>query len=139
MNLSPSIDQYYAKEVRCMTLKPDRLEYFRFTLTQEINKLLSEAGKTVSEMTNGKENYPDPNDRASLESDRNFELRIRDRERKLISKMREAIQRIDSGTYGICSGCGGDISDKRLTARPVTTLCIDCKTKQEKMEKLMGE
>jgi len=122
-----------------MTLKPDRLEYFRFTLTQEINKLLSEAGKTVSEMTNGKENYPDPNDRASLESDRNFELRIRDRERKLISKMREAIQRIDSGTYGVCSSCGGEISDKRLTARPVTTLCIDCKTKQEKMEKLMGE
>ena len=90
-------------------------------------------------MTNGKENYPDPNDRASLESDRNFELRIRDRERKLIAKMREAIQRIDNGTYGICTACGGDISDKRLTARPVTTLCIDCKTKQEKMEKLMGE
>ena len=122
-----------------MALKPDRVEFFRFMLTQEINKLLSEAEKTVSEMTNGKENYPDPNDRASLESDRNFELRIRDRERKLISKMREAIQRIDSGTYGICTSCGGDISDKRLTARPVTTLCIDCKTKQEKMEKLMGE
>jgi DnaK suppressor protein len=122
-----------------MAMKPDRLEFFRFMLTQEINKLLSEAEKTVSEMTNGKENYPDPNDRASLESDRNFELRIRDRERKLISKMREAIQRIDNGTYGICSACGGDISEKRLTARPVTTLCIDCKTKQEKMEKLMGE
>lgn len=122
-----------------MAIKAERLEFFRFMLTQEINKLLSEAEKTVSEMTNGKENYPDPNDRASLESDRNFELRIRDRERKLISKMREAIQRIDNGTYGICASCGGDISDKRLTARPVTTLCIDCKTKQEKMEKLMGE
>lgn len=122
-----------------MALKPERLEFFRFMLTQEINKLLGEAEKTVSEMTNGKENYPDPNDRASLESDRNFELRIRDRERKLISKMKEAIQRIDTGTYGICTSCGGDISDKRLTARPVTTLCIDCKTKQEKMEKLMGE
>lgn len=122
-----------------MALKPDRLEFFRFMLTQEINKLLSDAEKTVTEMTNGKENYPDPNDRASLESDRNFELRIRDRERKLIAKMREAIQRIDAGTYGICSSCGGDISEKRLTARPVTTLCIDCKTKQEKMEKLMGE
>jgi DnaK suppressor protein len=122
-----------------MALKPERLEFFRFMLTQEINNLLSEAEKTVSEMTNGKENYPDPNDRASLESDRNFELRIRDRERKLIAKMREAIQRIDTGTYGVCTSCGGDISDKRLTARPVTTLCIDCKTKQEKMEKLMGE
>ncbi|MDQ5984479.1 MAG: RNA polymerase-binding transcription factor DksA [Syntrophus sp. SKADARSKE-3] len=122
-----------------MALKPERLEFFRYMLTQEINKLLNDAEKTVTEMTHGKENYPDPNDRASLESDRNFELRIRDRERKLISKMREAIQRIDNGTYGICTSCGGDISDKRLTARPVTTLCIDCKTKQEKMEKLMGE
>lgn len=122
-----------------MPLKPERLEFFRYMLTQEINKLLSEAGKTVSEMTSGKENFPDPNDRASLESDRNFELRIRDRERKLIAKMREAIQRIDNGTYGICEMCGGEISEKRLLARPVTTLCIDCKTKQEKMEKLMGE
>jgi len=122
-----------------MALKPERIEFFRFMLTQEINNLLGEAEKTVTEMTNGKENYPDPNDRASLESDRNFELRIRDRERKLIAKMREAIQRIDAGTYGICTSCGGDISDKRLTARPVTTLCIDCKTKQEKQEKLMGE
>ncbi len=86
-------------------------------LTQEINKLLSEAEKTVSEMTNGKENYPDPNDRASLESDRNFELRIRDRERKLISKMREAIQRIDNGTYGICTSCGGDISEKTVDGK----------------------
>lgn len=122
-----------------MPLKPERLEFFRYMLTQEINKLLSEAEKTVSEMTNDKENYPDPSDRASLESDRNFELRIRDRERKLIQKMREAIQRIDDGTYGICQACGGEISEKRLMARPVTTLCIDCKTKQEKMEKLMGD
>jgi len=122
-----------------MAMKPDRLEFFRFMLNQEINKLLSEAEKTVSEMTNGKDNYPDPNDRASLEADRNFELRNRDRERKLIAKMREAIQRIDNGTYGICEACGGEISEKRLMARPVTTLCIDCKTKQEKLEKMMGE
>jgi len=122
-----------------MPLKLERLEFFRFMLTQEINKLLSEAEKTVSEMTNDKETYPDPSDRASLESDRNFELRIRDRERKLIQKMREAIQRIDDGTYGICQACGGEISEKRLMARPVTTLCIDCKMKQEKMEKLMGD
>jgi DnaK suppressor protein len=108
-------------------------------LTQKINELLSEAGKTVSEMTNGKENYPDPNDRASLESDRNFELRIRDRERKLIMKMQEAIKRIDDGVFGICEVCGGPISEKRLIARPVTTQCIECKTKQEKLEKLKGE
>ena len=87
----------------------------------------------------GKENFPDPTDRAALEADRNFELRIRDRERKLIVKMQEAIKRIDDGIFGICEVCGGPISEKRLMARPVTTLCIDCKTKQEKMEKLKGE
>ena len=121
------------------TLKSEKLEAFRTMLIQKINELLTEAGKTVSEMTNGKENFPDPNDRASLESDRNFELRIRDRERKLILKMQEAIKRIDDGTFGICEACGGPISEKRLMARPVTTDCIDCKTKQEKLEKLKGE
>lgn len=121
------------------TMKPEKLEAFRKLLIQKINELLNEAGKTVTEMTNGKENFPDPNDRASLEADRNFELRIRDRERKLIVKMQEAIKRIDDGTYGICESCGGPISEKRLMARPVTTDCIDCKTKQEKLEKLKGE
>ena len=121
------------------TLKPEKLKAFRKLLIEKINELLSEAGKTVSEMTNGKENFPDPNDRASLESDRNFELRIRDRERRLIVKMQEAIKRIDDGTFGVCEDCGGPISEKRLTARPVTTDCINCKTKQEKAEKLKGE
>jgi DnaK suppressor protein len=121
------------------TLKQGKMETYKALLTQKINELLSEAGKTVTEMTNGKENYPDPNDRASLESDRNFELRIRDRERKLIMKMQEAIKRIEDGVFGICEVCGGQISEKRLIARPVTTLCIDCKTKQEKQEKLKGE
>ena len=120
-------------------LKQEKMETYKALLTQKINELLSEAGKTVTEMTNGKENYPDPNDRASLEADRNFELRIRDRERKLIMKMQEAIKRIEDGVFGICEVCGGQISEKRLMARPVTTLCIDCKTKQEKMEKLKGE
>ena len=122
------------------TLTSGRVEFFRHMLALKINDLLGEAGKTVSEMTSSaKENYPDPNDRASLESDRNFELRIRDRERKLILKMQEAIKRMDDGVFGICEVCNGPISEKRLMARPVTTLCIDCKMKQEKMEKLKGE
>jgi len=122
------------------TMKPEKLEFFQKMLTQKINELLDEAGKTVSEMTNGiKENYPDPNDRASLESDRNFELRIRDRERKLILKMQEALKRMEDGVFGICDVCTGPISEKRLMARPVTTLCIECKMKQEKLEKLKGE
>jgi DnaK suppressor protein len=104
-----------------------------------MNELLDEAEKTVSDMTTGKENFPDPNDRATLESDRNFELRIRDRERRLLVKIEEAIKRIDDGVFGKCEVCSGPISEKRLMARPVTTLCIDCKTKQEKIERLKGE
>ena len=127
-------------EVPKTTLTSGKIEFFRYMLNQKINELLGEAGKTVSEMTSSvKENYPDPNDRASLESDRNFELRIRDRERKLIIKMQEALKRMDDGVFGICDVCNGPISEKRLMARPVTTLCIDCKMKQEKMEKLKGE
>lgn len=120
-------------------MKPDKLDYFRTLLNSKIAELLDDAEKTVSEMTDEKENFPDPNDRASLESERNFELRIRDRERKLIRKMQEALDRIDKGTFGICDRCGGPISEKRLMARPVTTLCIDCKTKEERIEKQRGE
>jgi DnaK suppressor protein len=122
-----------------VAMKQDKLDFFRLLLTQKISELLNEAEKTVSQMTNGKENFPDPTDRASLEADRNFELRIRDRERKLIAKMQEAIKRIDDGTFGICEHCSGSISEKRLMARPVTTSCIDCKIKQERLEKLKGE
>src|SRR4030042_879337 len=126
-------------EVPKTILTSGKIEFFRYMLNQKINELLGEAGKTVSEMTSSvKENYPDPNDRASLESDRNFELRIRDRERKLIIKMQEALKRMDDGVFGICDVCNGPISEKRLMARPVTTLCIDCKMKQEKMEKHKG-
>jgi len=75
--------------------------------------------------------FPDPTDQASMEADRNFDLRIRDRERRLIKKIDQAMARIKEGSFGICESCGGSISSKRLQARPVTTLCIDCKTAQE--------
>jgi DnaK suppressor protein len=101
-----------------------------------------EAGKTCSDMRqDAKGDFPDPTDRASLESDRNFLLRIKDRERKLITKVKEAMDRIDNGTFGICESCGRPISEKRLIARPVTTLCIECKTEgenQERLERLRG-
>jgi DnaK suppressor protein len=128
-----------AKPEKLQTMKPEKRQFYRHLLTQKMNELLDEAEKTVSDMTTGKENFPDPNDRATLESDRNFELRIRDRERKLLVKIQEAIKRIDDGVFGICEVCGGPVSEKRLMARPVTTLCIDCKTKQEKIERLKGE
>lgn len=117
-------------------MKKANLEEFRALLQEQMDQLLREAGKTVSEMTDENSNFPDPTDRASLESDRNFELRIRDRERKLISKIREALERIESGSFGECEDCGDLISEARLKARPVTTLCIECKTEQERQEKI---
>lgn len=116
-----------------------KLEFFRKLLNERLEALLNDAARTVTNMTDEEESFPDPTDRASVESDRNFMLRIRDRERKLISKIREALDRIDKGTYGICEECGEEISEQRLLARPVTTLCIDCKTSQEEDERRRGE
>ncbi len=112
------------------------LEEFRQILNQQLKELLSDADKTVNDMTEEVENFPDPTDRASLESDRNFELRIRDRERKLINKIKQALERIEEGTFGLCESCEEEIGVERLKVRPVTTLCIDCKTEQERQEKI---
>jgi DnaK suppressor protein len=112
--------------------------YFKEVLLKRLDELYSEAEKTVAGMTDNEENFPDPTDRATLESDRNFILRIRDRERKLIIKIREALQRIEEGHFGQCDECGDDIGIERLNARPVTTLCIECKRKQEAMERARG-
>jgi DnaK suppressor protein len=111
---------------------------FKEILTRRLNELLEEAEKTVAGMTDTEETFPDPTDRATLESDRNFLLRIRDRERKLIMKIREAMQRIDDESFGVCESCGDDIGIDRLKARPVTTLCIECKRKQEANERARG-
>ncbi|MBW1716017.1 MAG: RNA polymerase-binding protein DksA [Deltaproteobacteria bacterium] len=115
-----------------------KLEYFRRLLQDQLDELIDEALKTVNGMTNSKDTFPDPTDRAALETDRNFLLRIRDRERKLIEKIKEALDRIDNGRFGVCEVCGKDIGDKRLMARPVTTLCIECKKEQEARERARG-
>ena len=119
-------------------MKKKDIEYFKEFLNNRLEELLSHADDTVSGMTQPKENFPDPTDRASLESERNFMLRIRDRENKLIKKIRKALNRIAKGTFGVCEECGENISVKRLKARPVTTQCIDCKTKEEASEKALG-
>ncbi len=110
------------------------VEFFRNLLNQRIQELRSEAGKTVEDMEVD-ETFPDPTDRASMESNRNSVLRIRDRERKLIFKIEEALRRLDDGEYGICEECGEKIGIERLKARPVTTLCIECKSTQEIAER----
>ena len=119
-------------------MKKKDIEYFRKLLSSQQEELLEQADDTVSGMTTPKENFPDPTDRAALEADRNFMLRIRDREAKLIKKIKAALNRIENDTYGICDSCGEDITLKRLKARPVTTQCIDCKSKEEALEKALG-
>lgn len=115
-----------------------QLKKFKSLLEDMKVKIMSDVEQTLTEMTSHSGNIPDPNDRATVESDRNFELRIRDRERKLMNKVEEALARIDEGEYGICDSCGEDIAVKRLEARPVAKFCIDCKTKQEQRERAQG-
>ncbi len=116
-------------------MNTERLEFFRNLLQEHLQDLLGKADVTRNGMSGGAVPMPDPSDRATLETDRNFTLRIRDRERKLILKIREALERIDEGTYGICEICGSEIAEKRLIARPVTTMCIACKSRMEALER----
>ena len=114
------------------------LEHFRTILNAWKQELLDEVSRTVHTMQDETANHPDPNDRASQETDMSLELRSRDRERKLIKKIEEATAKIDSNDYGYCETCGVEIGVQRLEARPTATLCIDCKTLDEIREKQMG-
>lgn len=113
-------------------------EHFRAVLNAWKSQLEGEISRTVQQMRDVPENPPDPNDRASQETDMSLELRSRDRERKLIKKIDESIERIDTGDYGYCDVCGVEIGVERLEARPTAELCIDCKTLDEIREKQMG-
>jgi len=104
-------------------------------LLNQRESLLKEAEETLSSLPS-ELNFPDMGDQATAEADRNFMLRLRDRERMLLKKIEETIERIENGPYGICEECGNEIGIKRLEARPVTTLCIDCKTRQEEEERI---
>ena len=109
-------------------------------LIKQRQDLLTEAEQTLNnKLSTEKESFPDPTDQAVAELDNNFLLRLRGREQRLIKKIDEAISRIDSGTYGICESCGEQISLKRLEARPMTTLCIECKKVQEEEEKRQAD
>jgi len=106
-------------------------------LERQKHALLVEAGATLESTLNpSSEGFPDWTDQASMEVDQNCVLRLREREQHLLNKIEDAIERIDADTFGICEVCNAPISLKRLKARPVTTLCIECKTKQEYEEKM---
>jgi len=115
----------------------ENLEFFNNLLTQWLENLLQHADETVVRMRES-EFFTDPLDRASFDSERNFQLRIRDRESVLIKKIKNSLEDIKDGVYGICKNCGGEISLKRLEARPVAQHCIRCKTDMENREKLTG-
>ncbi len=113
-------------------------EYFRQKLINWKNELLRESSQTLNNLQIENEAKPDITDRASEEIDRSFELRTRDRERKLINKIDSALQRIEDGSYGYCDETGDPISIKRLEARPVATLSLEAQEMHEKAEKRIG-
>lgn len=115
-----------------------QVEHFHNILGAWKKELMEEVDRTVHHMQDEAANFPDPNDRASQESDFTMELRTRDRERKLIKKIDESIDFLDSGDYGYCEECGIEIGIRRLEARPTANLCIDCKSLSEIREKSMA-
>ncbi len=112
-----------------------QLEHFRQILQAWKDELMEEVDRTVDHMKDDAANFPDPADRASQEEEFSLELRTRDRERKLIKKIDESMNEVDTGEYGYCETCGVEIGIRRLEARPTATQCIDCKSLDEIKEK----
>jgi len=115
-----------------------QISHFRKIIAAWKKELMEEVDRTMHHMQDEAANFPDPNDRATQESEFTMELRARDRERKLIKKIDEAFIAMDSGDYGFCEECGIEIGIRRLEARPTATLCIDCKTLREIKERHVG-
>jgi DnaK suppressor protein len=120
-------------------MNAEQVEHFRMILNGWKQQLMSKVDETVHHMQDEAANFPDPNDRASQESEFAMELRTRDRERKLIKKIDESLVDLDEGEYGYCTHCGVEIGVRRLEARPTATQCIDCKTLNEIREKQYGK
>lgn len=116
-------------------MNPQQTEHFAKILQLWKKELMEEVDRTVHHMQDDAANFPDPNDRATQEEEFSLELRTRDRERKLIKKIDEALQKIENDEYGYCEVCGIEIGIRRLEARPTATLCIDCKTLDEIRER----
>jgi DnaK suppressor protein len=125
----------YRLSSRRSIMEEKDLHFFKELLKERLKELLNQADGTLSDLTTQKENFPDPNDRASDDENRTFKLRMRDREHKLIKKFEKALERIEDEIFGQCESCGEDISIPRLQARLMTTRCIDCKNKEETLEK----
>ena len=120
-------------------MSKEQLEHFRMILSSWKRDLMQEVDRTVLHMKDEAANFPDPNDRATQESEFSLELRTRDRERKLIRKIDEALKRIEDGSYGYCNETGEPIGVKRLEARPVATLSVEAQERRERREKQFGD
>jgi DnaK suppressor protein len=119
-------------------MKKEELENFQRILIEWQQQLLQRADHSIAGLLESSVYASDLLDRVALESDRDLALRMRDRECKLIRKIRDALKRIDEGNFGICEICGDDIAINRLKVRPITTFCIDCKRVQETLERIIG-
>jgi DnaK suppressor protein len=120
-------------------MSKEQLDHFRFILSSWKQDLMQEVDRTMLHMKDEASNFPDPNDRATQESEFSLELRTRDRERKLIRKIDEALKRIEDGSYGYCLETGEPIGVKRLEARPVATLSVEAQERRERREKQFGD
>ncbi|MGH8492837.1 MAG: RNA polymerase-binding protein DksA [Moraxellaceae bacterium] len=116
-------------------MNPRQLDHFRIILRSWKHELMEEVDRTMHHMQDESGSLPDPNDRATQEEEFSLELRTRDRERKLIKKIDQTLERIEKDDYGYCDDCGVEIGIRRLEARPTATLCIDCKSLAEIKEK----
>ncbi len=119
-------------------MNADQEAHFRALLSAWRQSLMEEVDRTVGHMKVDSVHCPDPNDRATQESDMELELRTRERERKLLSKINKALHKLDDHEYGYCEECGVEIGVGRLDARPTADLCITCKTRQEALEAQQG-
>ena len=117
-------------------MNPKQLEYFKLKLLTWKDEILRESRETVSHLQKETENHPDLADRASSETDRSLELRTRDRQRKLISKIDEALRRVEDGSYGYCEETGEPITLARLDARPIATLSLEAQERHERRERV---
>ena len=138
MNIDPlSFEPYKAKRGE-EYMNEEQEAHFTSILENWRTSLMEEVDRTVHHMKDDAANFPDPNDRASQETEFSIELRTRDRERKLLKKINEALDGIDAHEYGFCESCGAEIGIRRLEARPTANLCIECKTLEEIREKNYG-
>jgi DnaK suppressor protein len=133
-----NVQPYIAKRGEAYMNK-EQLEHFRNILNGWKRDLMEEVDRTVSHMKDEAANFPDPNDRATQEEEFSLELRTRDRERKLIRKIDEALKRVEDGSYGYCLETGEEIGVKRLEARPVATLTIEAQERRERRERQYGD